>query len=199
MGRRPMGAYRRSRWCQGSWLGEARGTGSAGSTRPRDGTRLGSELGASLCQMVCASGVNRMTRSASESNGGVANHAVHTLDARRQCPRPSLLLQMSRQIWVLAMPHSNCSALSFDGNPCTSICITHGRLFFVLDAPCVSSPLCWRMRRGGFGGSSQCDEEGGGRANVGSWEMDRFKKVARVEWWIRMSRHQCHLANADLY
>lgn len=38
--------------------------------------------------------------------------------------------------------HSNCSADSFEGKPCTIICITHGLLRDVFHAPAVSSPLC---------------------------------------------------------
>ena len=68
--------------------------------------------------------------------------------------------------------HSNCKAASFDGNPWTIICISHGRFLAVFQAPAGSSPLCclgkraqgrlgrentkaemapYRSRRGGFG------------------------------------------------
>ena len=46
--------------------------------------------------------------------------------------------------------HSNCSAWTFDGNPCTNSTISHGRSLRVYFAPDASTPLCCRMRRSGL-------------------------------------------------
>mmetsp|Transcript_9331 Transcript_9331/g.37835 ORF Transcript_9331/g.37835 Transcript_9331/m.37835 type:complete len:212 (-) Transcript_9331:128-763(-) len=46
--------------------------------------------------------------------------------------------------------HSNCSAWTFDGNPCTRRTISHGRSLRVYLAPAAITPLCCRMRRSGL-------------------------------------------------
>ena len=45
--------------------------------------------------------------------------------------------------------HSNCSACTLLGKPCTTRSIEHGRRRRVYFAPDASTPLCCRMRRGG--------------------------------------------------